>query len=53
VRNALARNAAFTGRDGLLVKEREALTPGQRMAVQALDGGGGVGKTSFQLVSRR
>ncbi|WP_327722089.1 hypothetical protein OG381_46870 [Streptomyces sp. NBC_00490] len=43
------RNAAFTGRDGLLVKIREALASGQRVAVQALDGRGGVGKTRLAI----
>ncbi|MFC8349995.1 FxSxx-COOH system tetratricopeptide repeat protein [Streptomyces sp. NPDC057280] len=49
VRNLPARNAAFTGRDSLLVQLREALASGQRVAVQALYGRGGVGKTQLAL----
>ncbi|MFC8350763.1 FxSxx-COOH system tetratricopeptide repeat protein [Streptomyces sp. NPDC057280] len=49
VRNLPARNAAFTGRDSLLVHLREALASGQRVAVQALHGRGGVGKTQLAL----
>nr|WP_245695488.1 FxSxx-COOH system tetratricopeptide repeat protein [Streptomyces antibioticus] len=44
-----ARNAAFTGRDGMLVRTREALASGQRVAVQALYGRGGVGKTQLAI----
>ncbi|MEU5894395.1 FxSxx-COOH system tetratricopeptide repeat protein [Streptomyces sp. NPDC047461] len=47
--NVPARNAAFTGRDGLLVRAREALASGQRVAVQALHGRGGVGKTQLAI----
>ncbi|MCX5336502.1 FxSxx-COOH system tetratricopeptide repeat protein [Streptomyces sp. NBC_00140] len=47
--NVPARNAAFTGRDGMLVKVREALAAGQRVAVQALHGRGGVGKTQLAI----
>ncbi|MGW7210490.1 FxSxx-COOH system tetratricopeptide repeat protein [Streptomyces sp. NPDC054837] len=47
--NVPARNAAFTGRDGMLVKVREALASGQRVAVQALHGRGGVGKTHLAI----
>ncbi|WP_331737257.1 toll/interleukin-1 receptor domain-containing protein [Streptomyces sp. NBC_00019] len=47
VRNLPARNAAFTGRDSLLVHLREALASGQHVAVQALHGRGGVGKTQL------
>ncbi|MDT7847856.1 FxSxx-COOH system tetratricopeptide repeat protein [Streptomyces justiciae] len=49
VRNLPPRNAAFTGRDGMLVHLREALASGQRVAVQALHGRGGVGKTQLAL----
>ncbi|WP_327722148.1 FxSxx-COOH system tetratricopeptide repeat protein [Streptomyces sp. NBC_00490] len=49
VRNLPARNAAFTGRDSLLVHLREALASGQRVAVQALYGRGGVGKTQLAV----
>jgi len=49
VRNLPARNAAFTGRDSLLVHLREALASGQRVTVQALYGRGGVGKTQLAL----
>ncbi|MFJ2241289.1 FxSxx-COOH system tetratricopeptide repeat protein [Streptomyces sp. NPDC087859] len=49
VRNLPARNAAFTGRDSLLVHLREALASGQRVAVQALHGRGGVGKTQLAI----
>ncbi|MFF1301224.1 MULTISPECIES: FxSxx-COOH system tetratricopeptide repeat protein [unclassified Streptomyces] len=44
-----ARNAVFTGRDGLLIRVREALASGQRVAVQALHGRGGVGKTQLAI----
>ncbi|MCX5357841.1 FxSxx-COOH system tetratricopeptide repeat protein [Streptomyces sp. NBC_00124] len=47
--NAPAQNAAFTGRDGMVVQLREALTSGQRVAVQALHGRGGVGKTQLAI----
>ncbi|MFC8350047.1 FxSxx-COOH system tetratricopeptide repeat protein [Streptomyces sp. NPDC057280] len=49
VRNLPARNAAFTGRDSVLVHLREELASGQRVAVQALYGRGGVGKTQLAL----
>ncbi|MFJ3673331.1 FxSxx-COOH system tetratricopeptide repeat protein [Streptomyces sp. NPDC090106] len=49
VRNLPARNAVFTGRDGMLVHLREALASGRRVAVQALYGRGGVGKTQLAL----
>ncbi|MEV7891008.1 FxSxx-COOH system tetratricopeptide repeat protein [Streptomyces sp. NPDC002817] len=47
--NVPTRNAAFTGRDGMLVRVREALASGQRVAVQALHGRGGVGKTQLAI----
>jgi hypothetical protein len=43
--NVPVRSAAFTGRDALLAAVRERLTSGGRVAVQALHGMGGVGKT--------
>ncbi|MFJ3673947.1 FxSxx-COOH system tetratricopeptide repeat protein [Streptomyces sp. NPDC090106] len=47
VRNLPSRNAAFAGRDGMLVHLRETLASGRRVAVQALHGRGGVGKTQL------
>ena len=44
-----ARNAAFTGREGLLRQVRDALGSGDRVAVQALRGMGGVGKTQIAI----
>ncbi|MDQ0605405.1 tetratricopeptide (TPR) repeat protein [Streptomyces canus] len=49
VQNLPARNAAFTGRDSLLVHLRQALASDQRVAVQALHGRGGVGKTQLAI----
>ncbi|MEV7889001.1 FxSxx-COOH system tetratricopeptide repeat protein [Streptomyces sp. NPDC002817] len=40
---------AFTGRDSLLVHLRQALASDQRVAVQALHGRGGVGKTQLAV----
>jgi hypothetical protein len=45
--NVPARNAGFTGRDGLLVAVRERLLAGDRAVVQAFQGMGGVGKTQL------
>jgi hypothetical protein len=42
-----ARNEAFTGRDGMLVRLREGLRGSGRSVVHALHGAGGVGKTQL------
>ncbi|MFD4507799.1 FxSxx-COOH system tetratricopeptide repeat protein [Streptomyces sp. NPDC058457] len=47
--NLPARNAAFTGRDTLLVWLRQTLAASSRVAVQALHGRGGVGKTQLAI----
>ncbi|MFD4143513.1 TIR domain-containing protein [Streptomyces sp. NPDC058572] len=47
--NLPGRNAGFTGRDDLLVHLRQALASGSRVAVQALRGRGGVGKTQLAI----
>ncbi|MDV9171095.1 FxSxx-COOH system tetratricopeptide repeat protein [Streptomyces sp. W16] len=47
--NLPARNASFTGRDSLLVRLRQTLAAGGRVAVQALHGRGGVGKTQLAI----
>jgi len=44
-----ARNAAFTGREGLLRQIHDALGSGDRVAVRALRGMGGVGKTQIAI----
>jgi hypothetical protein len=43
------RNPGFTGREGLLSQVRDALLAGDRTAVQALQGMGGVGKTQLAV----
>lgn len=45
--NIPARNPGFRGREGLLAAVREALVAGDRAAVQAMQGMGGVGKTQL------
>ncbi len=45
--NIPARNPGFTGRDDLLAEVREQLLAGDKSAVQALHGMGGVGKTQL------
>ncbi|MFJ5869212.1 FxSxx-COOH system tetratricopeptide repeat protein [Streptomyces parvus] len=47
--NLPARNASFTGRDTLLVRLRQDLAANSRVAVQALHGRGGVGKTQLAV----
>ncbi|MFF3510813.1 FxSxx-COOH system tetratricopeptide repeat protein [Streptomyces sp. NPDC002573] len=47
--NLPARNASFTGRDTLLVRLRQTLAASSRVAVQALHGRGGVGKTQLAV----
>ncbi|MEU6774240.1 FxSxx-COOH system tetratricopeptide repeat protein [Streptomyces sp. NPDC046759] len=47
--NLPARNASFTGRDTLLVRLRQTLAASSRVAVQALHGRGGVGKTQLAI----
>jgi hypothetical protein len=44
-----SRNAAFTGRDEVLARLRSVLAGGGRLALQALQGMGGVGKTSLAV----
>jgi len=45
--NLPARNRGFTGRDDMVVALRQALVAGDRAAVQAVQGMGGVGKTQL------
>jgi hypothetical protein len=47
--NVPARNAAFTGREAQLSAVRESLLSGNPVAVQALHGMGGVGKTQLAV----
>ncbi|MEV8510502.1 FxSxx-COOH system tetratricopeptide repeat protein [Actinoplanes sp. NPDC051475] len=47
--NLARRNPSFTGRDKLLSQLRDALSGGGRVAVRALHGMGGVGKTQLVL----
>jgi tetratricopeptide (TPR) repeat protein len=47
--NLPARNAGFTGRDGLLVEVRERLLAGDKAVVLAFQGMGGVGKTQLAI----
>jgi len=47
--NVPARNAGFTGRDGMLVAVRERLVAGHRAVVHALHGMPGVGKTQLAI----
>ncbi|WP_327722151.1 FxSxx-COOH system tetratricopeptide repeat protein [Streptomyces sp. NBC_00490] len=47
--NLPARNAAFTGRDTLLAHLHQQLVPASRVAVHALHGRGGVGKTQLAI----
>ncbi|MDT7842462.1 FxSxx-COOH system tetratricopeptide repeat protein [Streptomyces justiciae] len=47
--NIPARNAGFTGRDDLLVQVRTGLAGARAVAVLALDGRGGVGKTQLAI----
>lgn len=47
--NPARRNLAFTGRDSMLNRLHDTLCAGNRAAVQALHGMGGVGKTQLAL----
>jgi hypothetical protein len=47
--NLARRNPGFTGRDGMLNDLHDTLSAGNRVAVQALHGTGGVGKTQLAL----
>jgi hypothetical protein len=47
--NLARRNTAFTGREGMLDRLHDTLSKGSRVAVQALHGMGGVGKTQLAL----
>lgn len=47
--NVPPRNAAFTGRDRMIVNVRQGLLGASRVLVQALHGMGGVGKTQLAI----
>ncbi|MFF3323471.1 FxSxx-COOH system tetratricopeptide repeat protein [Streptomyces sp. NPDC002889] len=47
--NVRRRNPDFSGREALIAQLREGLLSGQRAAVQALHGMGGIGKTQIAL----
>ncbi|GIE30719.1 ATP-binding protein [Actinoplanes italicus] len=47
--NLARRNPDFTGRDDMLNRLHDTLSTGHRVAVQALHGSGGVGKTQLAL----
>jgi hypothetical protein len=47
--NLPRRNLGFTGRDGMLNRLHDTLCGGDRVAVQALHGTGGVGKTQLAV----
>ncbi|MFD4143514.1 FxSxx-COOH system tetratricopeptide repeat protein [Streptomyces sp. NPDC058572] len=47
--NLPTRNASFTGRNTLVVRLRQTLAASSRVAVQALHGRGGVGKTQLAV----
>jgi tetratricopeptide (TPR) repeat protein len=47
--NLARRNPGFTGRDAMLNRLHDTLSGGSRVAVQALHGMGGVGKTQLAL----
>ena len=47
--NLARRNLGFTGRDDMLNRLHDTLSAGDRVAVQALHGMGGVGKTQLAL----
>ncbi|WP_318306230.1 FxSxx-COOH system tetratricopeptide repeat protein [Amycolatopsis solani] len=49
ISNIPARTATFTGRDELLTRLRDALCSGRPAVVQALNGMGGVGKTTTAI----
>ncbi|WP_439377996.1 FxSxx-COOH system tetratricopeptide repeat protein [Amycolatopsis lexingtonensis] len=49
ISNIPARSVSFTGRDELLTRLREALCAGQPAVVQAMNGMGGVGKTTTAI----
>ncbi|MBE1497471.1 hypothetical protein H4696_004571 [Amycolatopsis lexingtonensis] len=49
ISNIPARSVSFTGRDELLTRLREALCAGRPAVVQAMNGMGGVGKTTTAI----